>query len=401
MQERLAKLVGGVAVIKVGAATETEMKEKKARVEDAMHATRAAVEEGIVPGGGVTLVRAAKALEKFLANAEGEGDADEQIGVTIVKRALEEPLRQIVQNAGKEGAVIVQNVRDHKKENYGYNAATETMEDLVEAGVIDPAKVTRTALQNAASIVGLMLMTEAMISEVPESEAVATVNEGDTGEYHRSSSTTGTTNPYFYSEGHGIRGYSDSFKPSTKEETITSNEITSDTEILIEEESSTPSPSFYFLLEGEGAKGNVVKYNSNVDLIFNYDVPEDEALATIQGQGLNWVKEQDLDLGISVTPKGFSFRDNRWYQVAEFRDGELKEPIRFFLKASNQESSDAGFYISFDVDGYILYQFHLSVELVRSVESGGKSSPLRQDLNLDLYKIVHEKESAEKAIGIA
>jgi chaperonin GroEL len=170
MQERLAKLVGGVAVIKVGAATETEMKEKKARVEDAMHATRAAVEEGIVPGGGVTLVRAAKALEKFLANAEGEGDADEQIGVTIVKRALEEPLRQIVQNAGKEGAVIVQNVRDHKKENFGYNAATETMEDLVEAGVIDPAKVTRTALQNAASIAGLMLTTEAMVSELPEDD---------------------------------------------------------------------------------------------------------------------------------------------------------------------------------------------------------------------------------------
>jgi chaperonin GroEL len=170
LQERLAKLVGGVAVIKVGAATETEMKEKKARVEDAMHATRAAVEEGIVPGGGVTLVRAAKALEKFQANEDGEGDADEQIGVTIVKRALEEPLRQIVQNAGKEGAVIVQNVRDHKKENFGYNAATEKMEDLVEAGVIDPAKVTRTALQNAASIAGLMLTTEAMVSELPEDD---------------------------------------------------------------------------------------------------------------------------------------------------------------------------------------------------------------------------------------
>jgi chaperonin GroEL len=170
LQERLAKLVGGVAVIKVGAATETEMKEKKARVEDAMHATRAAVEEGIVPGGGVTLVRAAKALEKFHANKDGEGDADEQIGVTIVKRALEEPLRQIVQNAGKEGAVIVQNVRDHKKETFGYNAATEVMEDLVEAGVIDPAKVTRTALQNAASIAGLMLTTEAMVSEIPEDD---------------------------------------------------------------------------------------------------------------------------------------------------------------------------------------------------------------------------------------
>ncbi|MEA2172710.1 MAG: chaperonin GroEL [Blastocatellia bacterium] len=172
LQERLAKLVGGVAVIKVGAATETEMKEKKARVEDAMHATRAAVEEGIVPGGGVTLVRAAKALEKFQINKEGEGDPDEQIGVTIVRRALEEPLRQIVQNAGKEGAVIVQKVREHKKETYGYNAATEEEDlvDLVEAGVIDPAKVTRSALQNAASIAGLMLTTEAMVSELPEDE---------------------------------------------------------------------------------------------------------------------------------------------------------------------------------------------------------------------------------------
>jgi chaperonin GroEL len=170
LQERLAKLVGGVAVIKVGAATETELKEKKARVEDAMHATRAAVEEGIVPGGGVALVRAAKALDKFKTNEDGEGDDDEQIGVTIVRRALEEPLRQIVQNAGKEGAVIVEKVREAKKESYGYNAATETFEDLVESGVIDPAKVTRSALQNAASIAGLMLTTEALVSELPEDD---------------------------------------------------------------------------------------------------------------------------------------------------------------------------------------------------------------------------------------
>ncbi len=170
LQERLAKLVGGVAVIKVGAATETEMKEKKARVEDAMHATRAAVEEGIVPGGGVALVRASRVLEKFDVNKDGEGDADEQIGVNIVRRALEEPLRQIVQNAGKEGAVVVERVRGEKNENIGFNAATEVFEDLVKAGVIDPAKVTRTALQNAASIAGLMLTTEAMVSEIPEDE---------------------------------------------------------------------------------------------------------------------------------------------------------------------------------------------------------------------------------------
>ncbi len=169
LQERLAKLVGGVAVIKVGAATETEMKEKKARVEDAMHATRAAVEEGIVPGGGVALVRAAKALEKFDVNKDG-GDTDEQIGVNIVRRALEEPLRQIVQNAGKEGAVVVERVRSDKNDSFGFNAQTEQFEDLVKAGVIDPAKVTRTALQNAASIAGLMLTTEAMVAEIPEED---------------------------------------------------------------------------------------------------------------------------------------------------------------------------------------------------------------------------------------
>lgn len=175
LQERLAKLVGGVAVIRVGAATETELKEKKARVEDAMNATRAAVEEGIVAGGGVALIRAAKALDKFKVfetneNGETVGDEDEQIGVNIIRRALEEPLRQIVQNAGKEGAVIVEKVRSNKDPNFGYNAATETFEDLVAAGIIDPAKVTRCALQNAASIAGLMLTTEALISELQEDD---------------------------------------------------------------------------------------------------------------------------------------------------------------------------------------------------------------------------------------
>jgi chaperonin GroEL len=162
LQERLAKLAGGVAIIRVGAATETEMKEKKARVEDAMHATRAAVEEGIVPGGGVALLRAAAALEKL--NLAGE----ERVGVNILKRACEEPLRQIVQNSGVEGAVVVEKVRSHREANYGFNAATGQYEDLVKAGVIDPTKVTRTALQNAASIASLMLTTEAMICEAPE-----------------------------------------------------------------------------------------------------------------------------------------------------------------------------------------------------------------------------------------
>ncbi|MGD0009533.1 MAG: chaperonin GroEL [Terriglobia bacterium] len=164
LQERLAKLVGGVAQIKVGAATETEMKEKKARVEDAMHATKAAVEEGIVPGGGVAMIRSIPALGKL--KAEG----DEQIGIDIVKRALEEPLRLIVQNAGEEGAVVAEKVRANSNTNFGFDAQAETYGDLVEAGVIDPTKVARTALQNAASIASLMLTTEALVSEIPEKE---------------------------------------------------------------------------------------------------------------------------------------------------------------------------------------------------------------------------------------
>ena len=164
LQERLAKLVGGVAVIKVGAFTETEMKEKKARVEDAMHATRAAVEEGIVPGGGVALLRAVPALAKLKLAG------DEQTGVNIVKRALEEPLRQIVQNAGHEGAIVAEKVKADKNPNFGFNAETEEFGDLVKQGVIDPTKVTRFALQNAGSIAALLLTTEALVCEIPEKE---------------------------------------------------------------------------------------------------------------------------------------------------------------------------------------------------------------------------------------
>jgi chaperonin GroEL len=175
LQERLAKLVGGVAVIKVGAATETEMKEKKARVEDAMHATRAAVEEGIVPGGGVALVRCTKAIEDLKLQG------DEAIGAQIVRRALEEPLRQIVQNSGEEGAVVVGKIRESKEANFGLNAQTGQFEDLVKAGVIDPTKVTRTALQNAGSIAGLMLTTEALVSELPEEKKEAPMPGGHGG----------------------------------------------------------------------------------------------------------------------------------------------------------------------------------------------------------------------------
>jgi chaperonin GroEL len=175
LQERLAKLAGGVAVIKVGAATETEMKEKKARVEDALHATRAAVEEGIVPGGGIALLRAGKAL----SNLKAEGD--EQIGIDIIRRATEEPVRQIAGNAGYEGAIVIEKIRAQGENNYGFNAATGQYEDLVKAGVIDPTKVTRSALQHASSISSLMLTTEAMIAEVPEKKPAAPAMPGGHG----------------------------------------------------------------------------------------------------------------------------------------------------------------------------------------------------------------------------
>ncbi len=175
LQERLAKLVGGVAVIKVGAATETEMKETKARVEDAMHATRAAVEEGIVPGGGVALARCVAALDKL--KLEG----DEQIGVNIVKRAITEPLRQIAENAGEEGAIVIGKIHDSKDNNYGYNALTGEYEDLVKAGVLDPTKVVRTALTNAGSIAALMLTTEALVADIPEEKKNAPMGGGHGG----------------------------------------------------------------------------------------------------------------------------------------------------------------------------------------------------------------------------
>jgi chaperonin GroEL len=164
LQERLAKLAGGVAVLKIGAATEVEMKEKKARVEDALHATRAAVEEGIVPGGGVAFLRCLKALESMKVKEQ-----DQSIGINIVKRAIEEPIRQIVQNAGKEGAVVVEEVKK-KTGAYGYNAAKEQFEDLLEAGIIDPTKVSRTALENASSVAALLLMTEGLVADKPEKE---------------------------------------------------------------------------------------------------------------------------------------------------------------------------------------------------------------------------------------
>jgi chaperonin GroEL len=175
LQERLAKIVGGVAVINVGAATETEMKEKKARVEDALHATRAAMEEGIVPGGGVALLRCAPALDKLKLTG------DEAIGASIVKKALEEPIRQIVNNAGLESSVVVDKVKSSDKQNFGFDAQKEEYVDMLHAGIIDPTKVTRSALQNAASVAGLMLTTEVMITDLPEEKSEMPAMPGGMG----------------------------------------------------------------------------------------------------------------------------------------------------------------------------------------------------------------------------
>src|SRR5947199_5815161 len=172
LQERLAKLAGGVAVVKVGAATEVELKEKKARVEDALHATRAAVEEGIIPGGGVTLLRAAPAIS--LLELEG----DQRVGADILKRALEEPLRQLVRNAGLEGSVVVEHMSKEKRPNWGFDVMSEQYVDLVKAGIIDPAKVTRTALENAASVAGMILTTEALVTDAPEKKSAAAPSPG-------------------------------------------------------------------------------------------------------------------------------------------------------------------------------------------------------------------------------
>jgi chaperonin GroEL len=175
LQERLAKIVGGVAVINVGAATETEMKEKKARVEDALHATKAAVEEGIVPGGGVAYLRCLKSLDALKLSPE------QQVGVNIVRRALEEPIRQIAENAGVEGSVVVDKVRKESKASFGFNAANEEYVDMIEAGIIDPTKVSRSALQNAGSVAGLMLTTEVLITELPEEKKEAAGMPGGGG----------------------------------------------------------------------------------------------------------------------------------------------------------------------------------------------------------------------------
>jgi hypothetical protein len=264
-----------------------------------------------------------------------------------------------------------------------------------------------------------------MIYEMSAQEASATSPPNYRGEPVRparttgSSGSSGSSGSYYYSEVNRGRGSSGSVKSTARKSkhefavaNLSSEKVTvrrdasAKLRLLREEilrgagESPSSSPSFYFMLEGEYAKGDVVKCGSDVDLTFNYAVPEDVVLAIIKGQGLKDVVEKNLDLTISIIPKGFSFRDDTWWRVAQFRDGKLKDPVRFFLRASNKETPDAGFYFTFEVNGYSIYQFHLPVKLVKSViEFEAPPSAARRSLDLDLHQIIREKETAEEAMA--
>ncbi|HEY6801948.1 MAG TPA: chaperonin GroEL [Pyrinomonadaceae bacterium] len=433
LQERLAKLAGGVAVVRVGAATESEMNEKKARVQDAVQAMRAAVEEGTVPGGGVALLRAASVLKGVQFKADGYIlDPDEQTGVGIVCRALEEPMRQIARNAGLEASVIVDRVRSDKNKSVGFNAATEKFEDLVVAGVIDPAKVTRTALQNAASVAGLMLTTGAIISDAESATAeYYETKYGSSSAQSRIGSFTGYSSPSSYSsapisfglekgpveeteiihEKHSrsITSSSSGLGASIGNTLLLHGDAFSDeawfrgrsksanadqgTSLEVQEQ-------FNFSLEGERTVGDKVEFGSNVDLVFNYSIPSETTLAELKGKELDRVLKEDLDLGISITPKGFIFRDDTWHRIASFRQGKLQKSIRFLLQAGRKRSDDAGFYVTFDVQGYVIYQFHLSVELVTST-AGLQAGSFKRTIDLDLGQLLVEKKTAAEALGIA
>lgn len=490
LQERLARLVGGVAVIKVGAATETEMKDKKARVEDAMHATRAAVEEGIVPGGGVALVRAQRGL--YYLTPE---DEDEVRGIEIVGHAMEEPLWQIAQNAGHEGSVIVERVRTERKAGYGFDAATGKFGNLIRAGVIDPAKVTRVALQNAASIAGLMLTTEAMVSEIPEEEEYATAPiptyantsypSAETRQHARRSfrlhgrrfglaeaeeqamlrppdendrSTGGVWHDALNIIGDPVALTSDESHAELAGNPIESDDESAnwmpgeyvvmpppqtldDAEPRVksrehevpdwylskknldmgggggekhetEEEErrfKTARHEFYFALEGERVKGYAVEYGADVDLIFNYAVPPRSALATVKSDRLEEARQTDAEFGVSVMPKGFTFRDRHWHKVARFRGGKFVKKLRFRLKAaeadkiaendcdpcddSSSSEMKAGFYISFGFSQRIQLFVALPVLLVHSLKEVADAQHTHRRLEIDLdrhFKIAEE-----------
>lgn len=440
LQERLAKLAGGVAVIRVGAATETELKEKKARVEDAMHATRAAIEEGIVPGGGVALLRAQRVL-----NALHLEDEDEVAGVEIVGRALEEPMWQIAQNSGIEGAVVVQRVLAGRDPNFGFNAATEKFENLVNAGIIDPAKVTRTALQNAASIAGLMLTTEALISDLPDPVAEPRVGAPAGQQEYRARQGSRSSSEYRYRP-HVIepnvsvkgmmaerRRILDRLKsgfeidysrePSTRggppgapETPELKDETTEfeDADIEKRELATDSDPVFYFALEGDRVKSDVVEYGAEVDLVFDYGALTDKALGTVKGSPVDEALETGAEFGISVIPKGFSFRkaDKLWHKVGRFRDGKLIEQLRFLLKAHGAKTLatenklhggattqlETGLYVSFYFLGHAQYSFPIPIRLVRSLSEADVTLRPRHRIEIDLDKHIRAAMFGEELL---
>ena len=391
LQERLAKLVGGVAVIKVGAATETELKQKTARVENAMHATKAAVEEGIVPGGGVAFIRAQKSLEGLHLDNE-----DENIGVGIVRLALEQPLRQIALNAGFEGALVVERVRSGKGANFGFDADSEEYGDLLKMGVVDPTKVTRSALQNAASIAGVLLTTEAIVSEAPTS-GVTTSAEADVGQwssappfyYESSGRTSGSParSGWEALEGKGDRPDLPSLMPSTR-----------DIGHPHEKRAPVPCPSvFYFDLKGDSALGDRVVVGTDVDLSVRDGVPSGGILQAVTGEKLEEALKMDTDIGVAITPIGFRFRDGIWFRTAKVRGGRLVEPVVFNLTADPRPSDDSGFYVKLEARGHSLYQFKLVVSLVED-SSGLASESGFRPIYLDLDRAQADIASAERAI---
>jgi len=394
LQERVAKLAGGVAVIRVGAVTETELKEKKARVEDAVHATQAAIEEGVVPGGGVAFLRAQWCLDKLLVE-----DRDEIAGVEIVGRAMEEPMWQIAQNAGFEGGTVVQRVLAKREPNFGFNGATGKFENLIKAGIIDPAKVTRMALQNAGSIAGLMLTTEAMVSDAVEAEPQAemTIQSEIKGRV-RLRSRSGYRYRYIPDSYEVAMSGADSIGYGDEPEAPVAFAGPGDTRTR-----KTRSPRktksdevFYFALEGDQdhVLGNAVVFGANIDLVFDYGVLTDSALGTVTGSSIDNAVSTGTPFGISVIPKGLSFRkpDDPWYQVAHFANGKLTAQLRFHLKAHTAKKlakenlqSETGLYVTFYFLGHAQYSFSIPIKLVAHLDEKD-AVPLRHPIEIDLDK---------------
>jgi len=411
LQERLAKLAGGVAVIRVGAVTETELKEKKARVEDAVHATQAAIEEGVVPGGGVAFLRAQRSLNDLLLD-----DRDEIAGLEIVGRALEEPMWQIAQNAGHEGQTVVQRVLAKGGPNFGFNAATGEFENLVKVGIIDSAKVTRMALQNAGSIAGLMLTTDALISDAVEAEAEseAITHKRFTqrarlrsrSEYryrpawHEATFSQPSDDDFSFIDAGGGRG--DSIQYGFIDDDDEPKEIKHayhgepKTRKRRSSRKTKSEPVFYFALEGDHdhVLGNVVVFGANVDLVFDYGKLTDSALGTVTGSNIDNAVTTGTPFGISVLPKGLSFRkpDDPWYQVAHFENGKLTAQLRFHLKAHSAKKlakeniqSETGLYVTFYFLGHAQYSFSIPINLVARLDVKD-IVPSQRRIEIDLDK---------------